>query len=152
MGHNAIDVSVARSIIVGNHHGSSHSATRVIEKFLGSHDVPSQSTGRSQLLNSGVIIVLQKSYFEGTTLDGTRPQMGCFTIFVDWGLFGHFETVTNMTTTILDVRILINYVRCKLSGAAVNIIHPNKNSHQDVFIEVDVPNISGHVVVVHRLI
>jgi hypothetical protein len=55
---------------------------------------------------------------------------GQITIFVNLGLFRHFETVTNIRTWIKS-QILENIVRCKYIEAGVHIKNPIKNSYQD---------------------
>jgi hypothetical protein len=53
------------------------------------------------------------------------------TIFVNLGLFRHFETVKNIRTWIKIIHILENVVRCKYFEAGVHIKNPIKNSYQD---------------------
>jgi len=72
-----------------------------------------------------------------------------FTIFVNLGLFRHFETVTNIRTWIKS-QILENIVKCKYFEASVHIKNPIKNSYQDGLGRTT--QILDHVVVVHILI
>jgi hypothetical protein len=62
------------------------------------------------------------------------------TIFVNLGLFRHFETVTN----------IITWVSCKYFDVGVHIKNPIKNSYQDGLGRT--AQTLDHVVVVHILI
>jgi hypothetical protein len=72
------------------------------------------------------------------------------TIFVNLGLFGHFETITNIRTWIECTQILENVVRCKYFKAGVLIKNPIKNSYQDGLGRTT--QTLNHVVMVHILI
>jgi hypothetical protein len=73
------------------------------------------------------------------------------TIFVNLGLFRHFETVTNIIKNMDKItQILENVVRCKYCEAGVHIKNPIKNSYQDGLGRTT--QTLDHVVVVHILI
>jgi len=73
------------------------------------------------------------------------------TIFVNLGLFRHFETIiTNIRTWIKCTQILENVVRCKYFETGVRIKNPIKNSYQDGLGRTT--QTLDHVVVVHILI
>jgi hypothetical protein len=74
---------------------------------------------------------------------------GIITIFVNLGLFWHFETVTNIRTWIIT-QILENVVRCKYFEAGVHIKNPIKSSYQDGLGRMT--QTLDHVVVVRILI
>jgi hypothetical protein len=69
------------------------------------------------------------------------------TIFVDLGLFRHFETITNMDKI---TQILENVVRCKYFEAGAHIKNSFKNSYQDGLGRTT--QTLDHIVVVHILI
>jgi hypothetical protein len=77
-----------------------------------------------------------------------RRTRGQITIFVNLGLFRHFETVTNIRYKI--TQILENVVRCKSFEAGVHIRNASKNSYQDGLGRTT--QTLDHVVVVHILI
>jgi hypothetical protein len=66
------------------------------------------------------------------------------------GLFGHFETVTNIKNMDKITEILENVVRCKYFEEGVHIKNLNKNSYQDGLGRTT--QTLDHVVVVHILI
>ena len=76
------------------------------------------------------------------------PPFMQITIFVNLGLFRHFETVTNIRTWIKS-QILENVVRCKYFEAGVHIKNSIKNSYQDGLGRTT--HTLDHVVVVHIL-
>jgi hypothetical protein len=70
------------------------------------------------------------------------------TIFVNLGLFRHFETATNIRKNMDKItQILENVVRCKYFEAGVHIKNPIKNSYQDGLGRTT--QTLDHVVVVH---
>ena len=71
-------------------------------------------------------------------------------IFVNLGLFLHFETVTNIRTWIKSHRVLENVVRCKYFEAGVQIKNLIKNSYQDGLGRST--QTLDHVIVVHIFI
>ena len=72
------------------------------------------------------------------------------TIFVNSGLFGHFETITNIRTWIKITQTLENAVRCKYFEVGAHIKNPIKNSYQDGLGRMT--QTLDHVVLVHILI
>jgi hypothetical protein len=73
------------------------------------------------------------------------------TIFINLGLFRHFEIVTNMRTWIKIAQILENVLRCKYFEAVVYIKNPMKNSYRDGLGRTT-QTLDHDVVVVHILI
>jgi hypothetical protein len=71
------------------------------------------------------------------------------TIFVNLGLFRHFETVTKYKNMNKITQILENVVRCKYFEAGVHIKNTIKTSYQDGLGRMT--QILDHVVVVHIL-
>ena len=72
------------------------------------------------------------------------------TIFVNLGLFRHFETIIKYKYMDKITQIPENVVRCKYFEAGVHIENPIKNSYQDGLGRTI--QTLDHVVVVHILI
>ena len=79
-----------------------------------------------------------------------RGLQATITIFVNLGLFRHFETVTNIRTWIKSHMYWENVVRCKHFEAGVHTKNPITNSYQDGLGRTT-PTLDN-VVVVHILI
>ena len=88
---------------------------------------------------------IQKLGYLGSA-PSARHSVVKITIFVNLGLFRHFDTVTNIRTWIKS-QILEDVVRCKYFKAGVHIKNPIKNLYQDG-LGLTTQTLD-HVVVVH---
>jgi hypothetical protein len=87
---------------------------------------------------------------KGSTRLSTNETLPLITIFINLGLFRHFETITNIRHMDKITQILENVVRCKYFEVGVHMKNPIKNSYQDGLGRTT--QTLNHVVVVHILI